>query len=129
MRMALLAVMFGMAAASAASAQGIGGIFQTQANDNGDVGMVQFAPCGDRFCGTLIKSFHKDGTEFSSPNHGRAIVSNMVDDGDGRFSGGTIWDPGADKTYKSKMTLSGSTLKVSGCVSVLCRSQTWTKVK
>lgn len=116
-------------AAVAAQAQGIEGIFQTQANDNGDIGMVQFAPCGDRYCGTLIKSFHADGTAFDSPNHGRQIVWDMADNGGGKFSGGKIWDPGADKTYNSKMVLSGSTLKVSGCISVLCRSQTWVRVQ
>lgn len=114
---------------TAAQADGISGIFQTQANDKGDVGMVQFGKCGAAYCGTLVKSFHKDGTEFDSPNHGKNIVSNMTDNGNGSFSGGTIWDPGSGKTYKSKMTLSGKTLKVSGCVSVLCRTQTWTKVK
>ena len=116
-------------AAVAAHAQGIDGIFQTQPNDNGDIGMVQFAPCGERWCGTLIKSFHADGSEFESPNHGRNIVWDMVDAGGGKFRDGKIWDPGADKTYSSKMTLSGKTLKVSGCISVICRGQTWVRVK
>ncbi|MRX49102.1 DUF2147 domain-containing protein [Paracoccus sp. S-4012] len=116
-------------AAGAAQAQGIGGIFQTQANDNGDVGMVQFAPCGDRWCGTLIKSFHADGTEFQSPNTGRNIVSDMQDNGGGAFSGGRIWDPGSDRTYSSKMTLDGGTLKVQGCIAVICRTQTWVRVR
>ena len=116
-------------AAVAAQAQGIEGIFQTQPNDNGDIGMVQFAPCGDRWCGTLVKSFHADGTEFQSPNQGRNIVWDMADAGNGKFTGGKIWDPGADKTYNSRMTLSGKTLKVQGCVSVLCRSQTWVRVQ
>ena len=53
----------------------------------------------------------------------------MTDDGGGSFSGGTIWDPGADKTYKSKMTIEGKVLKVSGCISVFCRTQTWKRLK
>lgn len=129
MRAYLMAAAFAVLGATAVQAEGINGIFQTQANDNGDVGMVQFGPCGDKICGKLIKSFNKDGKEFSSDKHGRNIVSNMTDNGGGNFSGGTIWDPGADKTYKSKMTLSGKTLNVSGCVAVFCRTQTWTKVK
>lgn len=129
MRTTILALAIGLGSAVAAQADGISGIFQTQAADSGDVGMVQFAPCGDRFCGTLVKSFHKDGTEFKSDHQGMSIVSNMVDDGGGSFSGGTILDPSSNKTYKSKMSLSGSTLQVSGCVAVFCRTQTWTKVK
>lgn len=129
MRQILLAAAVALAATSAAQAEGISGIFQTQANDNGDVGMVQFGPCGERWCGTLVRSFHADGSEFRSPNHGRMIVSDMRDDGNGAFSGGRIWDPGSDKTYSSKMQLSGNTLKVSGCIAVLCRTQTWLRVR
>lgn len=91
--------------------------------------MVEFYDCGGKSCGKLIKSFDKSGKEISSPHTGRNIVANMTDDGGGKFSGGTIWDPGADKTYKSKMQLSGKSLGVSGCVAVFCRTQQWTKVK
>ncbi|AXC51017.1 DUF2147 domain-containing protein [Paracoccus suum] len=129
MRTFLAAAALAVLGSTAAQAEGINGIFQTQANDQGDVGMVQFAKCGDKYCGKLIKSFHKDGKEFASASHGRNIVANMVDNGGGSFSGGTIWDPGADKTYKSKMTLSGKTLNVSGCIAVFCKTQTWTKVQ
>lgn len=130
MRTGLLVLALGLAmAAGAAQAEGISGVFQTQANDKGDVGMVRFAPCGDRWCGTLVKSFNGKGQEVASPNRGRTIVGNMVDEGGGKFSGGTIWDPGADKTYTSKMVLNGDVLKVSGCVSIICRSQTWRRVR
>ncbi|MEO0924159.1 MAG: DUF2147 domain-containing protein, partial [Pseudomonadota bacterium] len=37
--------------------------------------------------------------------------------------------PDRDKVYKSKMSLSGNALKVSGCVAVICRSQNWVRVK
>lgn len=125
-----VAVLGGQIEAQAQSGSaGISGVFQTQPNDEGNFGMVQFAPCGDRYCGTLVRSFNASGAEIQSPHTGRAIVANMVDNGGGSFSGGTIWDPNSDRTYKSKMTLSGSTLKVSGCVSVICRNQTWTKLK
>ena len=53
----------------------------------------------------------------------------MVSEGGGKFSGGTIWDPGADKTYRSKMELNGNRLSVSGCVAVFCKTQTCTKVR
>lgn len=116
-------------AATGAQADGISGLFQTQANDQGNVGMVQFYDCGGKYCGKLVKSFDKAGREVASPHTGKNIVANMTDDGGGKFSGGTIWDPGADKTYKSKMQLAGKSLNVSGCVAVFCRTQKWTQLK
>lgn len=41
--------------------------------------------------------------------------------------GGQITDPSTDKTYTGKASLSGNSLKMSGCVfgGLLCRSQNW----
>ena len=52
----------------------------------------------------------------------------MAADGGGKYSGGKIWAPDRDKTYRSKMELSGDRLKVSGCVGPICRGQTWARV-
>jgi len=43
---------------------------------------------------------------------------------------GTITDPDTDKTYSGKATLSGTSLKMSGCVlgGLICKSQTWHKL-
>lgn len=125
----LSAILPGVLAGSAAMAQDISGVFQTQANDSGHVGMVEFYDCGGKYCGRLVRSFDAEKKEISSPHTGRNIVANMVSDGGGKFSGGTIWDPGADKTYRSKMELSGNRLNVSGCVAVFCKTQVWTKVR
>jgi uncharacterized protein (DUF2147 family) len=46
----------------------------------------------------------------------------------GAYKGGKIWHPSTGKTFKSKMALSGNTLKVSGCVGPICRKQTWSRV-
>lgn len=127
--MALGAGMMGSLAATPARADGLSGIFQTEPNDDGNIGMVQFGDCGGKTCGKLIKSFDSAGKEITSPHTGKNIVANMTDDGEGAFSGGTIWDPGADKTYRSKMRLRGDTLEVSGCVAVFCDKQRWTRVQ
>lgn len=116
-------------AGTTVQAQGIGGIFQTQANDDGNVGMVEFYDCGGKYCGRLVKSFDRAGKEIGSPYAGKNIVAGMTDEGGGKFSGGTIWDPGADKTYKSKMQLDGKLLDVSGCVAMFCKTQRWVRVK
>lgn len=50
---------------------------------------------------------------------GLQIVQGFRYDGDGKWSGGTIYDPENGKTYKAKMWLTGdATLKVRGYVGV-----------
>lgn len=115
--------------AQAGFAQGIEGIFQTQANDDGNVGMVQFAPCGGGWCGKLIKSFDAQGNELQTDKIGVTMVNGMTDQGGGKFSGGTILDPGNGKNYRSEMQLSGDSLKVKGCVAVFCKTQSWVRVR
>ena len=43
---------------------------------------------------------------------------------------GKITDPDTDKTYTGKATLSGTCLKMNGCVlgGLLCKSQTWRRL-
>ena len=47
----------------------------------------------------------------------------------GKYAG-SITDPANDKTYSGKATLSGTSLKMSGCVlgGLICKSQTWHKL-
>ena len=58
----------------------------------------------------------------------------MISKGDGQYANGKIWDPssnnddGSKKIYNSKMSLSGNTLSVSGCILIFCKAQNWTKV-
>jgi uncharacterized protein (DUF2147 family) len=117
------------ALAGPASADGLTGVFQTAPNDEGNVGHVEFYDCGGALCGKLVRSFTSSGTPIDSPNIGKNIVWDMQDEGGGKFGGGRIWDPGADKTYRSKMTLSGDLLKVSGCIGPICRGNTWQRLR
>ena len=118
-----------LALAWPAQAEGIAGAFRTQANDDGHSGLVQFAPCGATYCGTLVKSFDAQGREMASDKLGTVMVKGMQDQGGGRFDGGTILDPGSGKTYRSRMELSGDVLTVKGCVAVFCKTQTWKRVE
>ena len=91
---------------------------------------VSIDPCGENLCGTIQRAYGADGTLASDYEHlGKPILWNMGRDGDGRYSGGTIWAPDVDKTYRSKMQLKGNQLAVSGCVGPFCRSQDWQRVK
>jgi uncharacterized protein (DUF2147 family) len=112
-----------------AAADPVLGRWKTQPDDNGNFGIVEFAPCGEKLCATLRESFDSAGKTVASANTGRAIVWDMAAKGDGAYGGGTIWAPDRDQTYASKMTLAGDTLAVSGCVLIICRAQEWTRVK
>lgn len=112
-----------------AAADPVHGVWKSQPGDTGNFGHVTIADCGGAICGTLVRAFDGSGKEISSENIGKRIVWDMVPSGDGNYSGGRIWDPEKDKTYKSKMALSGNALKVSGCIGPICRGQNWTRVK
>ncbi|MFK7938285.1 MAG: DUF2147 domain-containing protein [Roseovarius sp.] len=111
--------------AGAAMADPVVGTWKTQPGDDGNYALVTIAKCGSQICGTLGKGFDSAGNTIDSPNIGRKMIWDMNADGGGSYSGGKIWAPDRDKTYNSKMTLSGNTLKVSGCVLGICRGQTW----
>ncbi len=113
-----------------AFADPIHGIWQTIPDDNGHYGHIEVKNCDGTICGFLRRSFDADGAEYESENKNKAVIWNMVNNGEGKYGGGKIWAPDRDKTYSSKLELSGDKLKVSGCVLFICRDGgTWTKVK
>ncbi len=64
------------------------------------------------------------------PLDGMTIMSGFKYAGEGRWTGGTIYDPNSGKTYKCTMTqIDANTLKVRGYIgiSVFGRSDTWTR--
>ncbi len=112
--------------AGAAMADPVVGTWKSQPGETGGYIHVKIAPCGSNICGTITKVVGNDNTSIV----GRKIINGMKANGGGKYSGGTIWAPDTDKTYKSKMALSGNKLKVSGCVAggIICRSQSWTRL-
>ena len=105
------------------------GTWQTTKDDNGNSGLIEVSTCGDKLCGVLIRSFDAAGKPFKSPNQGRQIISQTVPTGNGVYKG-KVYSPDRDKTYNSKLKLTGKQLKVSGCVFGICRDGgTWVKVK
>ena len=74
------------------------------------------APCAGGFCVTLKTGQYAGKQIGSLSNTGKRYV-------------GKVTDPANDKTYNGKATLSGSVLKMSGCVlgGLFCRSQKWTR--
>lgn len=129
MRTAILAGALALIA-GAAAADPVLGTWKTAPDDNGHFGHVQIAPCGPAFCGVLVRAFDGAGKPLESPNVGKRIVWDMQNKGDGRYADGKVWSPDRDKTYNSRMRLSGDSLSVSGCVLGICRDGgTWSRVK
>lgn len=115
--------------ATGALADPLEGVWQTAADDNGNFGHIQVAPCGAALCGTLVTSFDSGGNAIASEFTGRNIISETVARGDGQYRG-KVYAPDRDKTYNSRLQLNGNTLSVSGCVLGICRDGgTWTRVQ
>lgn len=120
------------AAPAMAFADGADGVWATEKNDKGGYLEVTIAPCGSdgaKTCGTISGAFTAKGADPAYPHLGASIISGMTHDGDGSYSGGSVWDPEDNKTYDSKMQVKGDVLDVEGCVSIFCRGQDWKRVK
>jgi len=130
----MIKVIFAMVmllAGPAFAADPVMGLWQTIPDDNGNYGQIRIAPCGDKICGTLIASFKAaDNSPYASANIGKKLIWNMVNDGDGEYSGGKVWSPDRDKTYSGKLVLNGNNLTVKGCILFFCRNGgVWKRIK
>lgn len=109
-----------------AFADNVFGTWKTETSDKGAHLEVNIKGCGDKICGVITKVFNSD----NQTSKGKTMLKNMSADGDGAYSGGTIWAPDKDKTYKSTMKLKGAnSLEVKGCVAFICLGQTWSRIK
>jgi len=120
------ACLFALPAAAEPSA----GVWKTEPGESGGYLHVSIAPCGAQVCGTILSAFDASGAVAADYAHtGKPIIWDMQARGQGSYRGGKIWAPDSDKTYNSRMSLSGNALKVEGCVIGICRAQTWTRVR
>lgn len=85
---------------------------------------VRIAPCGEALCGTVEATHNTRRTDLV----GQTLMTGMVPDEEGGWGSGTIVAPDNGKEYAGSMWLEGGDLKVRGCVTLLCRSQVWTRV-
>lgn len=113
-RQAATAIVLALLSGSAVmAADPIEGNWKTKSGET-----ARIASCGSgNFCITLKTGEHA----------GKQI--GKVANADGTYKG-KITDPSNDKTYTGKASLSGSTLKMSGCVlaGLICRSENWQKM-
>lgn len=110
-----------------ALAQDATGLWRSEATDEGYI-EVRIAPCGAALCGTIQRARDLAGAEQAYPHSGKRMIWDMVADGPGKWSDGQIWDPRNDRTFNSRMELSGNRLIVAGCVLGICQRQTWQRV-
>lgn len=127
-RLFATAAAFVALAGTAAAADPVEGIWQTQPDD-GAFAFVQVEMCGAAVCGKIIRTFNEQG-EYDSPNLGRQIVIDMAPQGDDTYRG-QVWRPSNDKIYTGDMTLNGDQLRLQGCVlgGIICASQHWVRVQ
>jgi uncharacterized protein (DUF2147 family) len=105
---------------------------------------VRIVNCGGALCGNLVwlkvpndpatgrpktDKHNADASKQSRPLLGVPIVLGMKPSGPGQWSG-QVYNASDGKTYSGSFTLIGpDTADLKGCVlSVLCKSQTWTRV-
>lgn len=111
-RKMILAGVIMAAMAAPALADPIEGAWKTKAGDN-----AMISPCGGSFC-----------IKLTSGEYAGKSIGKMTADGGNKYSG-SITKPSTGRTYKGSATLSGSSLKMTGCVlAILCESQTWKKL-
>jgi uncharacterized protein (DUF2147 family) len=134
------ALLFAMSplAGQAAGAEAYG-IWLTQKGD----AKVQVSRCGSSLCGKVVwlkqpinPATGKPQVDDKNPNPafskrpiiGMQFFLGMQPAGPGSWSG-QIYNADDGKIYTSTVTLiEGGSLQVSGCVAVLCGSETWTRV-
>jgi uncharacterized protein (DUF2147 family) len=103
--------------------------------------IITIAPCGQRMCGRLARALiqkpNYPQTDIHNPDRslrGRPLIGLQIlsgfAPGPDRWDKGSIYDPESGKTYRSLLRLnSDGSLKVSGCVLFICRSQRWTRTR
>ncbi|TVP73811.1 MAG: DUF2147 domain-containing protein [Rhodobacteraceae bacterium] len=116
--------------ASPGLADPVHGLWKTKPDDNGHYGHVRVQTCANgKICGGLVTAFDPTGARVETDMIGRAIVWDMVPQGNGAYADGRVYAPDRDSTYNARMSLRGNTLGVSGCVAFICRESEWTRVQ
>ncbi len=132
---AVAALAFGLVAGSAQAADP-NGVWLTEDG----AAKIKVAKCGASVCGSVVwlkepndtsgkpktDTNNVDASKRSRAIIGVPIVLSMKPDGADKWSG-KIYNAEDGKTYDGSLTLAGNTMKVRGCVSVFCKTKTWTR--
>ena len=131
----LVQAMFVQASVAQANTFDVFGLFLTEERNS----VIQIEPCADSVCGTVVwlnpASLNEGDTpETATSEAGEKILGLTMLQGFTRaktdWREGTIYDPGKDKTYASRLKrLANGSLEVKGCISFFCQTQIWTRVE
>jgi uncharacterized protein (DUF2147 family) len=67
-----------------------------------------------------------DGDDHNKPIEGMVVVWGLSDpDGDGTWSGGQVFDPEKNKTYRCKLWLEDGNIRIRGYLGPFFRTQNW----
>lgn len=132
-RLAAAALLAAAIASPALAADPVEGLWLVQAG----TAKIKVAPCASdqsKMCGQVAwlkqagakDANNPDAALRSRPIMGMLMIRDFKSAGPGKWTGGKIYDPNSGKTYGSKITANpDGTLKVEGCISVVCQAQTW----
>ena len=136
-KLSLTLILFAVPASAAAPAPApITGRWKT---DDGK-GVVVMAPCGAKMCGKVERLLIKQpaGGQLDERNpdkqkrdrkvEGLQIYWDLAPDGQHGWKG-QGYSPEDGRYYKAHLRANGNKLTMKGCVSVFCRTVTWTKMK
>jgi uncharacterized protein (DUF2147 family) len=134
----ILMMLVGSSFAVAQTAGTPAGIWLTQAGD----AKIRVSKCGAGICGVVVwlkdsidPNTGKPAIDDKNPNPalakrsmiGLSLFSGMKSSGPNKWSG-QIYNADDGNTYASNVSVSGpDTLRVEGCVGVLCGGETWTR--
>jgi uncharacterized protein (DUF2147 family) len=107
----------------------------------GGASKVRISACADKpdlMCGVVswlppakakdLDSRNPDPALKSRPIVGTQTIRNFKQAAPGKWTGGKLYDPSSGKTYSGKISANpNGTLKVEGCIAMVCQAQTWTR--
>lgn len=121
---------FAALALAAAPAAGLSGDWVTEDRS----AVVRIGRCGQGLCGRVVRvlAAGAPSTDVNNPvraHRGRRLVGLSVLRGfSAAGTGGRAYDPKTGRSYRASLRLNADgTLRVTGCVAVICRSQRWTR--
>ncbi|MFY0680567.1 MAG: DUF2147 domain-containing protein [Thalassovita sp.] len=128
MRVLVLGIVFGVAVSGPVFADPMVGVWATAPDHKGQIAHVKAQRCGESLCGRITHAYDKSGKEVTTPNVGKRLFWDMKPAPKGGYKG-KGWLPSRDMVFNAKVKVSGNQMTVRGCIAMICKSQTWTRVK
>lgn len=108
------------------------------ATDDGKA-IVEIAPCGAKICGRILRLIGMEpaGGQRDERNPDKAMRDRKLNGlriywdlaANGDVWKGQGYSPEDGRYYKANLSASGNRLTMKGCVSIFCRTVTWTRTK